>query len=148
MARILQPYEQFVVSNDLTSDHVLSDIFFSLESLTDTINNVFEKIGKRIDEENMRVRLVNERVTTCQNKVKHVTGSNKATTVFSTSKFPAPKNLPPPHTIFSQNISQTVITYPEAEDDLYYGPADSKKSSLFNPELTGFKYFFIISNIK
>jgi hypothetical protein len=141
MSRILQPYEQFIASNDLTSDHVLGDIFFSLESLTVTINNVFERIGKRLDEENTRVKLVNERVATCQSKVKHITGSNKATTVFSTAKFPAPKNLPPPHTIFSQNISQSVITFPEAEDELFYAPAEAKKAALFNHELTGILVF-------
>ena len=136
MARILQPFEQLVVSNDLTSDHVLGDIFFSLERLHSTIGNIFDRIGKRIEDENNRVKLVNERVLTCQNKVKHITGSNKATTIFSTAKFPAPKYLPPPHTFFSKDISQIPLVYPEPEDDVYYAPAELKRSSLCNPELS------------
>ena len=60
-----------------------------------------------IDEQN-RVKDINQRVHHCHVKIQQVKGSNKATTVFSTAKFPASKQLPKMPTLFS--IQEDVCT--------------------------------------
>ena len=51
----------------------------------------------------------------------------KATIVHSTAKFPAPKRLPPPSTLFSV-APKLPPAHPEADHDLYYVPAEANKS--------------------
>ena len=58
----------------------------------------------------------------------------KATTVHSTAKFPAPKDLPPPHTMFSASPNLPP-PHPEADHDIFYSPAEEAKSACVNAEL-------------
>jgi len=110
MSQILQPYEQFLSSSELAVDQTLSDVFYSLEKLNEIFSSVSDKIAKRIDDESSRIKQVNDRISTCQRKAQSVRGSTKATTVHSTAKFPAPKNLPPPATLFS-TLSQVLLLF-------------------------------------
>ena len=66
-----------------------------------TIDDVFGRIDRRVSDERKRVDSIKVRITDCKQLVAAVKGSNKATTVFSTSKFPAPKSLPLYPTIYS-----------------------------------------------
>ena len=93
MALILQPYEIPVVYADLSNEEVILDIFYSLDRLSSTLNDIFGRVDKRLGEEQSRVSKINARINTCYKKVQLVKGSNKATTVFSTAKYPAPKSL-------------------------------------------------------
>lgn len=102
MAQILQPYKVPVVFNDLAPEEAMTDAFYALEALSATIDDIFGRIEKRISDERRRVDHIRSRVANCQNKVHQVRGSKKATTVFSTAKFPAPKTLPSYPTLFSQ----------------------------------------------
>jgi hypothetical protein len=102
MAQILQPYKVPVVYNDLSPEETIGDAFYALETLSATIDDIFGRIEKRISDERRRVDHIKSRVANCQNKVEQVRGSKKATTVFSTAKFPAPKTLPSYPTLFSQ----------------------------------------------
>ncbi len=102
MAQILQPYKVPVIYNDLSQSEVLGDIFYSLENLAGTINDIFCRMDKRIQDERRRVDQIKNRVATCKSKVESVKGTSNATTIFSTAKFPAPKNLPSYPTLFSQ----------------------------------------------
>lgn len=101
MAQILQPYEQYLPSTELSTDQTLSDIFFALDKLKEIFTSVNDRISKRIEEENVKIQQINDRIATCTGKVNSVRGSTKATTVHSTAKFPADKNLPAPLTLFS-----------------------------------------------
>lgn len=103
MTHLLQPYEVALANNDLSSTETLIDIFYALDRLNDTITDVFQHIDKKVADERKRLTQINERVTNCQGKVQYVRGSNKATTVFSTAKFPAPKELPSYSTLFSSS---------------------------------------------
>ena len=67
-----------------------------------TIDDIFIRIERRVDDERKRVDDVKKRIESCKKLVASVKGTNRATTVFSTSKFPAPKSLPLYPTIFSQ----------------------------------------------
>lgn len=102
MSQILQPYEVALVNGDLSSPQTLSDVFYTLESLSKTIDEVFGRIEQRLEEEKNRLTQVNDRAGVCSEKVKLVEGSNQATTIFSTAKFPAPKTLPTFQTLFNQ----------------------------------------------
>jgi len=102
MAQILQPYRVPVVYNDLSPEETMGDAFYALETLSSTIDDIFNRIERRISDEKRRVDQIKTRVAVCKGKVTQVRGSKKATTVFSTAKFPAPKLLPLYPTLFSQ----------------------------------------------
>lgn len=125
MSQILQPYNLPVVYCDLTQEEVLRDVFFALQTLAGlsiicitqlssiyqlyicifiagTVDDVFGRIDRRVSDERKRLDSVKVRITGCKQLVAAVKGSNKATTVFSTSKFPAPKALPLYPTIYSR----------------------------------------------
>ena len=102
MAQILQPYRVPVVYNDLNPEETMGDAFYALETLSSTIDDIFNRIERRISDEKRRVDQIKTRVAVCKGKVTQVRGSKKATTVFSTAKFPAPKLLPLYPTLFSQ----------------------------------------------
>lgn len=135
MAKILKPYDIAVVHGDLSFPQTLGDIFFALDGLTKTIDDSFDRIEKRIVDERKRVDQINERLNTCHTKVSAIVGSTKATTVFSTAKFPGPKQLPVFVSLFNQ-ISQISDPYREADDDVIYDLPASNKSSIGNSEMT------------
>lgn len=75
----------------------------ALQQLSYTVDVVFNKINVKLNSEKEKITKINERVGVCSGKINSVRGSNKATTVFSTAKFPAPKKLIPRPTLFSIN---------------------------------------------
>lgn len=101
MAQILQPYKVPVTFNDLSPNETICDALYALETLSATIDDIFGRIEKRVHDERKRVDQIKSRVAVCKSKVDQVRGSRKATTVFSTAKFPAPKTLPLYPTLFS-----------------------------------------------
>lgn len=121
MAQILQPYRVPFAYNDLGEGENLQDVFHALQNLSETVEDIFNRIDKRISDEKKRVTQIKSRVSTCQNKVGLVRGSNKATTVFSTSKFPAPKTLPSYPTLFSQltEVYDNKIVVETQTEDLF-----------------------------
>lgn len=136
MSQVLQPYDQFLASADLSIDQTLSDVFFSLEKLNEIFSSVSSRVSKRIDDETARIKLINDRIGICQGKAQAVCGfTSKATTVHSTAKFPGPKQLPPSITLFS-TLNKLGSAVPEPEDDVVYIPAEPKKSAAMNAELT------------
>jgi predicted DNA-binding ArsR family transcriptional regulator len=102
MTHILQPYELGLINAEVQSSEVLADVIYSLQQLSNTVDDVFTRIEKRLNDERNRVSYVNTRVNVCQQKVQLVKGSNRATTVFSTAKFPGPKDLHMYNSLFSQ----------------------------------------------
>lgn len=110
MSKILQPYEVAVVHSDVEAADTLGDLLYSLQRLSGTVDDVFSRIEKKVTDERNRVAQINSRVGACQSKVQLVRGSNRATTVFSTSKFPAPKDLPLCDTLFSEIKEVSIST--------------------------------------
>ena len=102
MSQILQPYDVAITNYDLEAAETIHDALYSLQRLSDTVSDIFGRIERRLADERNRISSINARVSTCQGKVQLVRGSNRATTVFSTAKFPAPKALPLYATLFSQ----------------------------------------------
>jgi WAS family protein 1 len=62
--------------------------------LSEAFDKTINRIGNRLNTERGRVKSVSERVSVCNGKIQLIVGSNRATTVFSTAKFPATKKLP------------------------------------------------------
>jgi hypothetical protein len=136
MSELLYPFEISLVHNDVTNDETLNDLFYSLERLTVTIDDVFSRIERRINDERSRLSQINVRVATCQGKVNLVRGSNRATTVFSTAKFPAPKDLPAYPTLFSQSTAVKTPTYRDMGDDEQYYRPNPMRSIVGNTDAT------------
>jgi WAS protein family homolog 1 len=88
----------------LSSLSVLSlPLFSALQQLSQTVDSVFSKINHKLNDERAKVSKVNERVQTCAGKINLIRGSNKATTIFSTAKFPTSKQLMLRKTLFGIN---------------------------------------------
>mmetsp|Transcript_27168 Transcript_27168/g.45511 ORF Transcript_27168/g.45511 Transcript_27168/m.45511 type:complete len:409 (-) Transcript_27168:1184-2410(-) len=139
MAQILQPYKVPICYNDLSQPETMGDVIYALENLSGTINDIFDRIDRRISDEQKRVDQINSRVTACEHKVQQVRGSTQATTVFSTSKYPAPKTLPSYPTLFSQ-MNETLSPYREVDEEIQYAPAHPGFSTVggsrqFNSEM-------------
>ncbi|CAM9933333.1 unnamed protein product, partial [Ectocarpus fasciculatus] len=137
MAQILEPLRVPVVQCDLALNQNVQDIFHALERLSTTVDDVFAAIGNKVQVERGRINEVNNRVSTCMSKIQLVKGSNRATTVFSTAKYPTPKELPQESTMFSINgEAMDNNPYPDIVDDVHYEPADPNKSSIGNRDLS------------
>ena len=134
MAKILQPYELPLVEYDVSEDETLLDVFYSLERLSGTFDDIFLHIDKRLNDERNRLAKIHERVSSCQTKVSKVKGSKRATTVFSTAKFPAPKSLPAYPTLFSQTTDMPAPFRP-VNDEVRYLPPNPRKSVIQDKEL-------------
>ena len=113
-----------------------------------TIDSIFSRIENRLTDEKKRVGDLKKRVFNCKGKVDQVKGSTKATTVFSTAKFPAAKALPLYPTLFSQVnevicLQMTINTplleisnpYREIEDEVQYILTNPEDSLLQHPGL-------------
>ncbi|KDO23165.1 hypothetical protein SPRG_09973 [Saprolegnia parasitica CBS 223.65] len=85
------------VFEDLKKPFVAKDVVRQLIHLDTVVADVFERISLRVQAEKDRVKAIDARIAACQAKVNAVTErgtTNKATTVFSTAKYPAPTVLP------------------------------------------------------
>lgn len=113
----------------------MKDALHSLGKLISTVDSIFHKIEARLSDERNRLTSVNNRILNCQHKVHQIKGSNKATTVYSTSKFPASKTLPSFYSTLTSEANDALSPYREAVDDVQYFPLLPKHSVVNNPEL-------------
>jgi hypothetical protein len=107
----------------------------ALGRLRGAMDDAFGRISSRLAHERERVGAINTRINTCQSKVTLISGSNKATTVFSTAKYPAPKRIPNFLTLFSNKADVDPPPYPDADDSIHYTLPSPGTSVLSNPEL-------------
>ena len=102
MTAAITSHQVQIVYHDLTPAETLHDVLHTLDHLSYIVNEIFTRIDTRIEEERLRVNQIKHRVHVCNQKVSQIKGSKQAITVFSTSKFPAPKSLPAYPTLFGQ----------------------------------------------
>ena len=95
-----QSHRMPLVFNDLSHRESVEDVVYTLEHLSHIVDEIFTRIDTRISEEKTRISSIKSRVGVCEQKVQKIKGSNRAITVFSTAKFPAPKKLPSYPTLF------------------------------------------------
>lgn len=107
MAQILQPFECSLVNGDLSDNHTIQDALTAIEQLNTLCQNVLNRVETRIKEERARVDAAAARADKCAVRAMKIKGTTRATTVFSTAKFPAPRDLPSMQALFNQ-LSQQV----------------------------------------
>jgi len=138
MTEVIYPYEIPLLAADLTTDEVYNDLIHSLNHLSHTVNDIINKIDKRINSERNRINDINNRIVICQKKVLLVKkASNRATTVFSTAKYPAPKTLPLYASILRGSLNdQRLSVFREVQEDFVYHPGPLRRSLIGNTELS------------
>ncbi|KAF1336508.1 Carbon catabolite repressor protein, partial [Globisporangium splendens] len=116
------------VYEDLRPQFVAKDVIKQLSQLDAVVGDIFNRLVHKVTLEKERVAAIDERIRVCQAKVNAITErrtSNKPTTVFSTSKYPAPKVLPPTKTLFHDKpYADGPMIIPDADEDTHFLPAD------------------------
>lgn len=85
-----QVYNVPGISLDLRTEETVHQIVDSLTYLDQVANDIFTRIHNRVAENQTRLQKINDRVNLTQAKVDKIKGSNKATKVFASAKYPAP----------------------------------------------------------
>ncbi|BFZ10703.1 hypothetical protein BsWGS_13742 [Bradybaena similaris] len=80
---------------DLRREETIHQIADALEYLDKVANEIFTRIGTRVGENRAHLQKINDRVNLASAKVAKLTGSNKATKVFASAKYPAEDELQP-----------------------------------------------------
>jgi hypothetical protein len=82
------------VYEDLEKPFVAKDVIKQLSQLDSIVSDIFNRLVHKVSQEKERIVSIDKRIRMCQAKVNAITErrtSNKPTTIFSTSKYPAPK---------------------------------------------------------
>jgi len=87
---------------------VVKNIIASLETLSQNVDNTFDRILKISKAEQSRLEYASSRLENYQSIIPKIRGTRRATSVFSSSKHPAPIELQPLESIFVENIGEIV----------------------------------------
>jgi hypothetical protein len=88
-------YEVPCLLTEVAPQEGLLQAFDALHALDAAINDAFGRVGARIAQEKAKIDAVGQRVARAADKVGQVAANaTRVTTVFSTSKYPAPRVLP------------------------------------------------------
>ena len=99
---VTQTYNVPVIAPDLRKEETIKQIGDTLEYLEKVTNSIFSKIGARVEENHTRLKNINDRINLAQAKIDTLKGSNKATRVFSSAKYPSSDDIEQYHTVFQQ----------------------------------------------
>ena len=86
-----QVYNIPIIQPDLRREETIHQIADTLEYLEKIANDVFDRIEKRVTENQTRLTEVNKRLDVAQARVDKIKNSHKAIRVFSSAKYPAPE---------------------------------------------------------
>ncbi|GBG76923.1 hypothetical protein CBR_g23137 [Chara braunii] len=78
-----------VVGHDLRPEETYLQLCDALSMLEQTVDSIFSAVIDRVESDRQRLRGITERIKTAQAKIDAISGSKKAITVFSSSKYPA-----------------------------------------------------------
>lgn len=81
-------HELFLIRPDLRHEETIIQAANCFEYLTNVMNQVFDKVDARIEENNGRIRSFLERTNHLKTKIDSLIGINKAITIFSPVRFP------------------------------------------------------------
>ncbi|KAH3881712.1 WASH complex subunit 1-like [Dreissena polymorpha] len=84
-----QPFNVPGVPEDLRSEETINQVVDSLEYLDKIANEIFNMIHTRVTSNGDKLRKINDRVNLAQAKIDKIKGSNKATKVFASAKYPS-----------------------------------------------------------
>lgn len=100
MSSGVQMYHVPIILPDLRREESLTQVIDSLEYLQAVANDIFNRISNRVAENRDQLTAINNRINTCQAKVDKLRHRSKATQVYATPKYPAPRNLNEYTTLF------------------------------------------------
>lgn len=103
-----QVYNVPIVPADLRREETVRQIADALDYLDKVSNDVFSNINKRVSENKAKLQKLDDRVALAQAKVDKLKGSNKATKVFASAKFPAVEDLEFYHSVFESSRDSSV----------------------------------------
>lgn len=95
-----QVYTVPLIPPDLRREETILHIADSLNYLQKITNDVFSRIGKKVEEFGKRLNALNKRTSIAQAKINKIRGSSKAIKVFSNYKYPAPEEFEEYKTFF------------------------------------------------
>lgn len=93
MSSGVQMYHVPIILPDLRREESLTQVIDSLEYLQAVADDIFNRISNRVAENRDQLTAINNRINTCQAKVDKLRHRSKATQVYATPKYPAPRNL-------------------------------------------------------
>lgn len=125
------PVEVPLVFNDLKQNLTLEETLHALTQLQEAFDHTMNRLESRVADEKARLTNINARTAVCLGKVNSVRGSNKATTVFSTAKFPGPKKCNPSPSTFV-DPEEFPSPFLEPDDDTHYSIPQPELSSVGN----------------
>ena len=96
-----QGYHIPTIPPDLRREETILQIADSLEHLEKVANEVFSRINQRVVDNRTKLQQVNDRVALAQARVDKLKGSNKATKVFASSKYPTEADAKNYNTLFT-----------------------------------------------
>ena len=98
----VQAYNVPLILPDLRREESIVQITDALRYLDAVSSDILNKISNRVAEEREKLVAINNRINVAQAKVDRLrNATSKATTVFSPPKYPAPGNLVPYQSVFS-----------------------------------------------
>ncbi len=80
-----------ILFHDVQEPDCLAMVLDALKHLQNVQNSIFSRISNRVNEEKARLSAINKRVDSCNTKIQAISGSTKATTIFSSAKYPGQK---------------------------------------------------------
>ncbi|ESO88459.1 hypothetical protein LOTGIDRAFT_234518 [Lottia gigantea] len=88
-----QIYNVQTIPPDLRREETILQIADSLDYLDKVANDIFKRITAKVGDNTSRLQKVNDRVRLAEAKVNKLTGSNKATKVHASAKYPIAETL-------------------------------------------------------
>ena len=81
-------YEIPLVSSNLRPEEMIIQMADTIDFLDQISDHIFKNVSRRIEESRVRIESINKRADAAQAKIEKLTGSRKATRIFSSSRFP------------------------------------------------------------
>ena len=140
----MEVYKVPLVSSNLHPHEMILQMADTMDYLDAVSNEIFSKIDARMRESRQRIQNISQRVDVAQHKIGLMSGSRKATRIFSSSRFPAtlqstaPKllsqsDLPPMVTLTSGTLGHSSEDVQVDNDAMFYPAHHTHSSSGTNP---------------
>lgn len=107
----MQPiYNVPIIPQNLRREETVLQIVEALNYLSDVTKDIFEKVNNKINENNKRISAIDERINISNKQINRLAeiGANKATQMFSNSKYPA-AHVNKPYTSIFHNEKQLLL---------------------------------------
>lgn len=98
-----QPFNIPGIPDDLRQDETIFQVADALEYLDKVANEIFNRIHSRVVNNSAQLQKINDRVSLAQARIDKIKGSNKATTVLASPKYPSADHINLYETMFKND---------------------------------------------